>query len=103
MYSHGNILHYLVNYTVIMTFIVKNHIFFPSSITVSRSILFLFPFFAQIHADTESMFPHLHGAGLGLLCVHDGEEYCPGEGAPSEGGTKGHGCYQWCHLVHLVY
>lgn len=57
----------------------------------------------QLYADTEPLFPDLHGAGLGLLCVHDREEYRPGEGAPSEGDHEGHRGHKRCHLVHLVH
>lgn len=44
----------------------------------------------QIHANVKPLFPHLHGSGLGLLCVHDSQEYCPGEGATPEGDSEGH-------------
>lgn len=59
--------------------------------------------FLQLHADTESLFPSLHGPGLGLLRVHDGEEHRSGEGAPLEGDPEDHGGHQRCPLVHLVH
>ncbi len=45
----------------------------------------------KVHADSKPLFPHLHGAGLDLLSVHDSEEHRAGEGDEAEGDAEGHG------------
>lgn len=108
--THDNLVTYITAIIAIAEFIVdflfslSRYSVFPLlHLCPSPPSYFSFPFSAQIHANTESLFPHLHGTGLGLLCVNDSEEYCPGEGAPPEGDPEGLGRYQRCHLVHLVY
>lgn len=83
---------------VIFLLVVNPQVHLRDSPSYSSS---LSPF--QFYADTESLLSHLHGPGLGLLCIHDSQEHCSGKGAPLEGDTKGHGGHQWCDLVHLVY
>lgn len=63
----------------------------------------LFLMSSQLHADFEPLLPRLHGAGLGLFRVHDGEEHRSGEGAALEGDPEDHGGHQRCHLVHVVH
>lgn len=57
----------------------------------------------QLYDHTQPLLPHLHGAGLDLLSVHDSQEHCAGEGAAPQRDTKGHGGGQWRALVHLVH
>lgn len=57
----------------------------------------------QLHADSEPLLSDLHGLGLGLLCLYDGEEHRAGEGDEVERDSEGHGCHQPCALVHMVH
>lgn len=106
MYYHNLALH-LVNYSFIGNLILRISRFSVltsvRTVTPCPSPYFYFPFFLQLHVDIESLFPHLHGTGLGLLCVHDCQEYCAGEGAAAKGDPEGHGGHQRRYLVHLVH
>ena len=53
--------------------------------------LIVFTPFLQLHDHAEPLLPHVHGAGLDLLCVHDCEEHRAGEGAASQGDSQNHG------------
>lgn len=57
----------------------------------------------QLHDHTEPLLPLVYGAGLDLLCVHDREEHCAGEGAAPQGDSQGHGGRQRSHLVHVFH
>lgn len=57
----------------------------------------------QLHDHAEPLLPPLHGAGLGLLCVHDCEEHRVGEGAAPQGDTENLGGWQRSHLVHQFH
>lgn len=57
----------------------------------------------QLHDHSEPLLPPVHGAGLGLLCVHDGERHRAGEGAAPEGDPQSHGGQQRGHLVHELH
>lgn len=57
----------------------------------------------QLHANSESLLSDLHGVGLGLLGLHDDQEYCSGEGDEVERNFEGHGRYKPCALVHVVH